>query len=443
MASVSSGDVVNVFKRVYGDVTNLLPEDFPLAKAIPFSEKQKVGDSYVECVVLTNETGITLGGSTMDAFELNPAIAGVVKQTSVTPSITVLPSVVPWGVISRSAGAGDKAFFDATKFIVKNNLRSHGRFQEAFRLYGQSAALLGYVSYASATYRGVSFTTGTGTLTLGGSSVTLTTGVNTSSKWILLAPGQFAAGLWVGMEGVKVNQVNSVGAIVASGKLVSVDAAQGAIKVDFVPVAATSTTSHRLCYDGMEVAKEYLGIHKVMTTTAGSLFGIDNTNYSLFQPNYKTLASVKMTLARFQLVVADAVNKGGLEGDLDVYVNPRTWATMATTEAGLRVYDKSYSPSEAENGFEAISFYTQAGKATFRPHRMVKEGDCFALHLPTWSRSGSAEVSFTVPGMPQELIFPLENQAAYAFRSYSDQYIFCHQPSWNILIDGINDESAT
>src|SRR3954471_9640492 len=154
MASVSSGDVVNVFKRVYGDVTNLLPEDFPLAKAIPFSEKQKVGDSYVECVVLTNETGITLGGSTMDAFELNPAIAGVVKQTSVTPSITVLPSVVPWGVISRSAGAGDKAFFDATKFIVKNNLRSHGRFQEAFRLYGQSASLLGYVSYASATYRG-------------------------------------------------------------------------------------------------------------------------------------------------------------------------------------------------------------------------------------------------------------------------------------------------
>ncbi len=443
MASVSSGDVVNVFKRVYGDVTNLLPEDFPLAKMIPFSEKQKVGDSYIECVVLTNETGITLGGSTMDAFELNPAIAGVVKQTSVTPYISVLPSVVPWGVISRSAGAGDKAFFDATKFIVKNNLRSHGRFQEAVRLYGQSAALLGYVSYATATYRGVSFTTGTGTLTLNGTSTALTNGINATTKWILLAPGQFAAGLWVGMEGVQVNEVDSTGAIIKSGKLVAVDAVMGAIQVDFVPTAASSTTSHRLCYAGMESAKEYVGINKVMTTTAGTLFGIANSGYSLFQPNYVTLSQQKLTLGRFQSAVANAVNKGGLEGDLDCLVNPVVWATLATTEAGLRVYDKSYSSAEAENGFEAITFYTQAGKATFRPHRMVKEGECYALHAPTWSRSGSAEVSFTVPGMPQELIFPLENQAAYAFRSYSDQYIFCHQPSWNILIDGINADAAS
>lgn len=443
MASVSSGDVVNVFKRVYGDVTNLLPEDFPLAKLIPFTEKQKVGDSYIECVVLTNETGITLGGSTMDAVELNPAIAGVVKQTTVTPYISVLPSVVPWGVISRSAGAGDKAFFDATKFIVKNNLRSHGRFQEILRLYGQAASLLGYVSYATATYRGVSFTTGTGTLTLNGTSTVLTNGVNTSTKWILLAPGQFAAGIWVGMEGVRVNQVDSTGAIVASGSLVAVDAVMGAVKVDFTPVVASSTTSHRLCFDGMESAKEYVGMNKIMTTTAGTLFGIANTNYSLFQPNYVTLLAQKMTLGRFQTAVANAVNKGGLEGDLDCYVNPRTWATMATTEAGLRVYDKSYNSSEADNGFEAISFYTQAGKATFRPHRVVKEGECYAVYAPSWSRSGSAEVSFSIPGMPGELIFPLENQTAHAFRSYSDQYIFCHQPSWNILIDGINDESAT
>lgn len=443
MASVSSGDVVNVFKRVYGDVTNLLPEDFPLAKMIPFSEKQKVGDSYIECVVLTNETGITLGGSTMDSIELNPAVAGVVKQTTVTPYISVLPSVVPWGVISRSASGGDKAFFDASKFIVKNNLRSHGRFQEIIRLYGQAPSLLGYVSYATATYRGVSFTTGTGTLTLNGTSTALTTGVNTSTKWILLAPGQFAAGIWVGMEGVVINQVDSTGAIVKSGKLVAVDAVQGAIQVDFVPTAASSTTSHRLCFQGMETAKEYIGMNKIMTTTAGSLFGITNTGYSLFQPNYVTLTQQKLTLARFQTAIANAVNKGGLEGDLDCFVNPVVWATLATTEAGLRVYDKSYNSSEAENGFEAITFYTQAGKATFRPHRVVKEGECYSLFLPSWSRSGSAEVSFTVPGMSQELIFPLENSTAYGFRSYSDQYLFCHQPSWNVLIDGINFESAS
>lgn len=437
MSQTSNADVINIFKRVYGDLTNLLPEDYPLARDIPFSQKMKVGEAYLEAIVLTHETGITLSSST-DAFELNPAIAGTIKQTSVTPYISVLPSVVPWGVISRSAGGGDKAFIDATKFIVRNNLKSHGKFQEILRLYGQAAALLGYVSYATATYRGVSFSTGTGTL----NSIVFTNGVNTTTKNILLSPGQYAAGIWVGMEGVKVLQVNSSGTIVAQGKLVSTNTQYGYITVDFTPVAATSTTSHRLCFDGMQSANDYIGINKIMTTS-GTLFGVDNSLYSLWQGNSIPCSSQKFTMGLLQTGVAQAVNKGGLEGDLRVYVNPRTWATLTTTEAGLRVYDKSYSKSEADNGFESVTFYTQAGKAEVMPHRCVKEGEAYALHLPTWSRSGSAEVSFSIPGMNQEVIFPLQNQAGYAFRSYSDQYVFCHQPALNMVFTGINDEASS
>lgn len=443
MASVSDGNTINLFKRVYGDLTNLLPEDYPLAKDIPFSPKMKVGESYIEAVVLTHETGITLSATT-DAFELNPAIAGVIKQTSVVPYISVLPSIVPWGVISRTAGGGEKAFFDATKFIVRNNLKSHAKFQEVFRIYGQSPSFLGYVSYATATYRGVAFTTGTGTLTLNGTSTALTNGINAANKWILLAPGSFAAGHWVGMEGVKVNQVDgsTPPAIVASGKLVAVDSLQGAIQVDFTPIAASSVTSHRVCFDGMEAAKDLIGIDSILRNT-GTLFGISTSSFSLWQGNVKDLKGQKLTLARFQSAVADMVNRSGMEGDLMCYLNPRSWATLASTEAGLRVYDKSYSSSEADNGFESVTFYTQTGKATFKPHRCVKEGDCFVLHLPTWSRSGSAEVSFQIPGMNQDIIFPLTNQAGYAFRSYSDQYVFCHMVAQNLLITGINDESAT
>ena len=440
MSQTSSADVLNIFKKVYGDLTNLLPEDYPLARDIAFSQRMKVGESYVEAVVLTNETGITLSSST-DAFELNPAIAGTIKQTTVTPYISVLPSIVPWGVISRSAGGGDKAFIEATKFIVRNNLKSHGKFQEILRLYGQATALLGYVSYATATYRGASFTTGTGTL----NGITFTNGVNTTSKAILLAPGQFAAGIWVGMEGVKVLEVNSSGTIVASGKLVSVQSQYGYITVDFTPVVATAATgsgSMRLCFDGMQSANDYIGINKILTTS-GTLFGVDNSLYSLWQGNNIPVSNQRFTMSVLQTGVAQAVNKGGLEGDLRVYVNPRTWATLTTTEAGLRVYDESYKVSGAENGFESVTFYTQAGKAEIMPHRYVKEGEVYALHLPTWSRSGSAEVSFSIPGMNQEVIFPLQNQAGYAFRSYSDQYVFCHQPAVNIIFTGVNDEASS
>jgi len=150
MAQVSSGTVVNLFKKVWGELRDLQPEDYIIQKQLKFSEKQKVGTSFVEAMVLTAETGWTLAGEAMEAFSINPAIAGTVQQTEVKASQTVLSSVVPWGVLSRSAGGGDKAFYDGTKYIVRNHLKSHGKLKEILSLYGQAAALLGYVSYATA-----------------------------------------------------------------------------------------------------------------------------------------------------------------------------------------------------------------------------------------------------------------------------------------------------
>lgn len=439
MASVSTPDVVNLFKKVYGNLQDLLPEDYLLSKDLPFSAKQKVGEKYVEGIVLTFESGFTLGGSSQTAFELNPAIAGAVQQAEVESSVTVLASVVPWGVISRAAGGGEKAFFDATKHVVRNNLRSHGKLQEILRWYGQATSKLGYVSYATATYREVAFTTGTGTL----NSVAFTNGINAAGKNILLAPGQFASGIWVGSEGMQVQQIaTATNSVVAEGKLTSVSSKFGYITVDFTPIAATSTTSHVLAIKGQANSNDMTGINNIMSSAA-SLFGISTSEYSLWKGNVVPLGDKKFTLERLQSGIADAVNVGGLEGDLDCYVNPRTWATLVTTESGLREYDSSYKGEKATNGFKAIEFYAQNGMVKIKAHRYVKEGEAYCLHLPDWSRSGSAEVSFTVPGIDKEIIFPLENQAAMAFRSYSDQYVFCHAPARSILFTGINDESTS
>jgi hypothetical protein len=408
---------------------------------LPFAEKQRTGESYVEGVVLTNEVGITMSASG-ELFELNPAVAGVVKQATVNPYVMVLPSVLPWSMASRSNGS-EQAFYNATKFLVKNNLRSHARFRENVYLYGQSDALLGYVSYATATYRGASFVNGTGTLTLpDNSTVTFTNGINAASKLILLAPGQFASGFWVSMEGVKVNQVDSSGNVVASGKLVSVQNDLGYIGVDFTPVAASSLTSYRLCYDGMQNAQDSIGIQKILSTT-GSLFGIPTSQYSLWKANVQNYAGSNFTLQKYNTAVANLANVSALEGELVTYLNPRSWATITNNAAGLRMLDDSYK-ADFETGFESISFKSQNGKSTFIAHRSVKEGDAFSLYLPCWSISGSAQVSFSIPGMPNagQLIFPLENQAGYAFRSYSDTYIFCNAPAFNIYHYNINDEAS-
>lgn len=439
MSSVSSGQVVNLFKKVYGQLRDLQPADNIIQKKLAFSEKQKVGDAFVEAMVLTAETGWTLAGSDLEAFSINPAIAGTVKQTEVKASQTVLSSVVPWGVLSRSAGGGEKAFYDGTKYIVRNHLKSHSKLKEILYLYGQAPELLGYVSYATATYRGVAFTNGTGTL----NGIAFTNGVNAASKAILLAPGNFASGIWVGSEGCVVRQVDPTGAIVAEGKLVTVESEYGYITTDFTPVAASSLTSLRLAFEGMDASKDLVGIKKILSTQTGSLFGIPVSQYSLWRGNYINVNNIKFSFDVLQAGVAAAVNRGGLEGDLLILVNPRTWGKLITTEAGKRQYDDSYSPKMADNGSESIKFYHQAGAAEIMSHRMVKEGDVVGLHLPDWSRSGSAQISFTIPGVEKEIIFPLENSAAMAFRSYSDEYIFCHAPARSLFWYNVNDESAS
>jgi hypothetical protein len=137
------------------------------------------------------------------------------------------------------------------------------------------------------------------------------------------------------------------------------------------------------------------------------------------------------------------VNRGGREGGLDIYLNARSWADVVTAETNLVSHDSKYTPTKFVNGGEGAEYHSQNGKATFHSHRMVMEGDVFALCKPTWSRSGSAEASFKIPGMNQEIIFPLENAAGYAFRSYADQYMFCHRPADNCYFKNVNDESAS
>jgi hypothetical protein len=438
MSQANTAQVMNLFKKVYGGMTDLQPEDYQLQRDIPYTQKQRVGESYNEAVVLTAETGITFAGSGSDAFTLSPAIAGAVKQATITPYVSVLGSVVPWSVMSRSA-TSEGAFMQATKHVVRNNVKSHGRFLEIVRLYGQAIEKLGYVSYATATYRGVALVTGTGTV----NGVAFTNGVAATEKAILMAPGQFASGIWVGMEGVKVLQLDSTNAIVAQGKLTGVDSDYGILYVDFTPVAASSTTSHKMAFDGMELGNEALGIKAILQNT-GSLFGISTSAYSLWKGNNIALSNVKFTFDRLNTGVSAAVNRGGLDGDLYVYVNPRTWGTLISTEAGRRQYDDNYTPTEAKNGFEAIVFHSQNGKCVIQSHRIVKEGDVLGLALEDWSRSGSAEVGFTVPSSGNgEIIFPLENQAGYAFRSYSDQYVFNHAPARSIIWTGVNDEAAS
>src|SRR4051812_26581934 len=104
---------------------------------IPFIPKDRQnGSLYHQPVVLGLEHGVTFstGG---DAFTLNSAIAGQIKDAQVQGTQLVLRSILSYTAASRSVGGGVKAFEDATKFLVGNMLRSVARKLEVELLYGQ------------------------------------------------------------------------------------------------------------------------------------------------------------------------------------------------------------------------------------------------------------------------------------------------------------------
>lgn len=445
MSQLSNDQTVNLFKTVYGKMYNLTDDKYMISKEIPWEAGNQVGDSFVEAFVLSSEAGITIAGQGQDAFQINPAIPGAVKQSSIKPYQTVMSSILPFAFMSRAAKGGEEAFFNSTKYLMKNHLQSHGRLKEILRIYGQAAAKLGYVSYAPSgtVYRGATYS-GNGNVILtkaDGSTITFTAGVNTTSKAILMAPGSYAAGIFTGMSKIVIKQIDSTGAVVAQGTLIGNDADLGIIYVDFTPVAASGLTSHRICFDGMETDSEMVGINKIISNT-GTLFGINAATYELFQGNIVNVNAKRFNLKAVELGVMAAVNKGGLEEPLDILVSPRVFAYMVSDEAAFRNYDASYKSKSANNGFETIEFFAANGVNRIRPYRYIKEGEAYGMKFSDWARSGSAEVSFSIPGMNQEVIFPLENQAGYVVRSYSDEFIVCRAPAQQILWQNINPEGV-
>lgn len=441
MSSVTKDTVVEIFKKVYGGANDLRPQTSVLDKLFPFTPTQRVGDAYIEGLSLNDECGYTLAGSAQDAFTINPAVAGSFKQLSIQPSQTVMSTVLSWGFMARSASGGDASFFEGTKYVMKNNLESHNKLVNVLKLYGQSAERLGTVSYATATYRGVSFTTGTGTLTRkDGSTIAFTNGVNAAEKAILLSPGQFAAGIFVGRKGAAIRQLDASDAVVAQGTIVGWDSVLGIVYVDFTPVAATGAGSHKIAFAGSEDLKEMVGIHRILTNT-GSLFGVSAAVEPLWSGTVMDVGGAALSLKAIQEGIADAVNAGGLEQPLDILVNPRTFARMSTDDAALRRYSSGES-GKAQRGFEAIEYYSANGLNKIHSSSYVKEGDAFGLVRDHWKCGGSQLPSFRVQGIDEDVIQPLGDQAGFSVRSYGDQYLLCRQPAKQLYWSGINDEGT-
>lgn len=321
----------------------------------------------------------------------------------------VLRSAIGYTAISRSLGAGEKAFKEATKFVVENMLRSITKKLEIMMLYGQ----VGY---------GV---------------VTGTPGLNVDGDYeVEIAEKEWAPGIWAGAEGLPLEFRTTAGALRGSASVTKVDFDNKKIILDtaVASLAATDVIWHKQSY-----GKEFAGIHKILSNT-GSLFGISAAQYSLWKGNNKVLAaSTPLSFARLQEAVGLATGKG-LDKKVTVLVNPDTWADLMNQMETLRKLDYSYDKKQLENGAMAIKFYAQNGEMEIISSIFVKRGYAYGICAEEFQRVGSSDVSFKRPGSPDEYFKDLNDNAGVELRCFSDQAIFCYKPGINFMISNISND---
>lgn len=396
------GTLNGFFKETYADkLGELIPDGVTLLNKIKFMSKDKQpGNLYHQPVILGMEHGVTFASSDDDAFNLNPPVAGVIKDAQVKGNPVVMRSLLGYVAASRAALGGQKAFMDATKFLVANMMRSMSKKLEIEMFYGQA----GYATVLSA------------------SSATLTI---TTAEW--------APGIWAGAEGMPIEIRDTTGATVRGQAVVSsVDMSARTVTLNSVVpgVVSTDVVWHLGAY-----GNEFIGVYKILTNSS-TIFNINAGTYNLFQGNQYDNASGALSFSKLQLATARAVEKG-LDSRLLALVNPRAWANMLNDQAALRRFDNSYSPAKGELGSKSILFHSQNGEIEIEPSIYVKEGYAFLLSLEDWFRVGSTDLTFKRPGQGEEFFRDLENSAAYELRLYSDQALFCMAPGRSVLIKNI------
>lgn len=393
-----------IAKEVYADgVKQLVPDGCKVQKQINFSAKEKsLGGYYHQPVLLAYEHGFTFAASGAGAFNLNDSVASVMKDAQVQGSQILLKSQIDYELAARAA-KGKNAFVDATSLVIESMQKSMRKRLEVQLMYGSSG---------------------------------IATVASLSSQVITITTAEFAAGIWAGMEGATIDVYQAATSTPRqSGLVVS------SVDLDARTVTVTGTTtgivSGDTIYYGGAYGKEMAGIHKVLTNT-GSLFNIDAAAYTLWKSTSYGAGSAALTQAKVGAAVAQAVGKG-LDNDLLLLVNPKTWNNLLTDQAALVRNRGSEIKSVVSNGSSNIELYSQNGKITIEPSIYVKEGHAFGLSPENWKRIGAVDVSFKTPGYGEDMFLQMPTKAGFELRAYTNQAVFCEAPAKNLIITAITN----
>lgn len=413
-------------KTVFGDkVERLIPSWAKFQTACPFSERYRTGKLLEIPVILAAEGGITCAEPEEGPFSIQPPIAGQIKPSQVKPYSHCSRSAISYDT-AFNAGPSDEnskqAYENAAGLIVQNLMESQRRQNEGeFLGYGRD----GWGRVASIA---------TNVLTI------------TDANW--------AAARWVGKVGHKIEVFSTnvaagtkragagsdtlgtgyytITAVDVANKKITVDDATNIVANDYIYCRTQKTAT---------VFKTLTGLKQILTTV-GTLFGIVNTTFDLYQGNSYTVGG-NLSVPHLLRALALVAPKGGA-GEFTCWVSPITYAVMNSDVASLVRFDGTKA-GKYVIGSDSIEIRGSIGTIKLEVHEMVSEGDGFLWQPKTVIRSGTTDVTFdrsrinNTKGIPSSFYRELADAAGYELRCWDQQFIHTAFPGRGVFLSGITN----
>ena len=402
-----------LYKQRYADkVAKLVPDHVKLYNAVKFETSKKVGDSYNEPVILSLESGFTYGGEDGGLFDLEDAKEFKMKNAKVKARELVLRSAISIGALFRSQN-GEQSIEKAMDLMVGNMLKSMYHRLEVQMLYGQSGLGKGQIA-----------------------NVTVASG----NTVIEIDKAEWAAGIWNGTSNAALNVVMD-GAAILDGPAPKKYTIEGySLKDRTVTIVGDVTADltgtevdlyFNTAVDAASAKNEFIGVHAISEETT-SLFGIANANEPLFQGSIQDVGAsgspAVLSQGKIEEGISKMVEKGLMEEEVSVYVNPKQWDDLLSEQDAKRRPDSSYSTGKAQSGSREIEFFGQNGTIKIKASTFVKEGYAYIICEKDLKRIGSTEVTFKRPD-GEEFFKLLENKHGVEMRCTTDQALFTARPA--------------
>lgn len=406
----------NFKDQFHDDVEELIPDHVILQRNdfIDWVPSDKMnGEFYSVPTLLRSSQGVTYLGETGAVGDLETPVAAVMKEAQIKGSELNVRGQLSYKVLSQASAAGPKAFKKASAWLVEDLAQVAFTRIEIAALYGQS---------------------GIGTI----ESVV----DNTGNADVVISEATFAPGLWIPLEGARLDSFSGTTLMNTGGALTlnSVTTSTRTLNISYTGAFGTQLVAAQVLFPrGAAITggtfNEMIGLRKQFTATTGTLFNINRASYSLIQGNTKSSIGTP-TKAKIVDAAMLAVDKGAMSG-LTVLVSTKMWSKLAAEDMALRMFDGSYSKEKSQSGSKELIYDFLGGSIKVVCHPMVKYGEAFLFNPEDVIWVGSAKPTFEIPSMPEKFFRLVQDKNAVELQNYADIAIYALKPSQCVMLTGI------